>query len=153
MGILIWYPVGVGHSYIRMYIYEKTSSPVEWALLCLLHRPFKTTLILQLFHDPSKDLFLQLKWHHLLVYKLTKEKMVIWVYDLCSFQRIHQMMKFMIEFNGGGRFNSLSMKFGRLDDSDGLGLASSITISVEESLENPSFSIIFSNLFPFVRYR
>jgi len=63
------------------------------------------------------------------------------------------MMKFMIEFNGGGRFNSLSMKFGRLDDSDGLGLASSITISVEESLENPSFSIIFSNLFPFVRYR
>jgi hypothetical protein len=40
-----------------------------------------------------------------------------------------------------------------LDDSDGLGLVSSITISVEESLENPSFSIIFSNLFPFVRYR
>ena len=50
------------------------------------------------------------------------------------------------------RFNSLSIKEGRFG-SDGFGLAISIMISVEESLENPSFSIIFSNLFPFVRYR
>lgn len=52
------------------------------------------------------------------------------------------------------RCNSLRIKDVRLDSVGlGLGLATSITIAVEESLENPIFCIIFSNLFPFVRYR
>lgn len=66
-------------------------------------------------------------------------------------------MDFMNDIDEGDRFNLLSIKEGRFDSDDGFGFgfgfAISIMISSEESLENPSFSIIFSNLFPFVRYR